>query len=103
MKLDWTHAGGNGVGLGSDSHRVELGGVQPGKRKPGGTEERNEQEETKGGTVCGLTGSADETAENDEHCDSLPNGTDEEQGATTDALDEEEGSKCEDGLLISAV
>lgn len=71
------------VGLSSDSHRVELGGVQPWEGQPSGTEEGDEEEETDSSALCvlrllGCVTWSNQTAEGDEHRSRLSKGSDEE-------------------------
>lgn len=69
-------AGGDGVSLSTGADGVNLGGVEPGKGKPSGTEKGNVGEETDCGTagLHGIVG--DQAGEDDDHGEHLTNGTD---------------------------
>ena len=88
--------------MGSDRHRVELGGVQPRQEQPSRTEEGDEEEETESTTVGGLAGAFDEAAKCYEHGDGLTDGTDKEKLAPAHTLNEEEGGESKCGLAVSA-
>ena len=89
---------GNGVGLGSYGHRVELGGVEPREGKPCGTEERDEQVQSERGALGSLGAACLETPECDEHGETLADCTDQEELATTHTLHEEERGQGEGGV-----
>lgn len=88
--------GRDSVGLGTSRHRVELGGVEPRKGEPGGTEERDEEVQTDGGTLCWADTTGKETCPGDEHGDCLADGSDKEELAATDTLDEDERKQSEE-------
>jgi hypothetical protein len=48
------------VGLGSDSERVQLGGVEPGEREPARAEEDDVEEETEGSSLGRVDGVAED-------------------------------------------
>lgn len=90
--------GGDGVGLSSDGLRVQFGRVQPGKRKPSGTEKGDEEVETESGTLGRPLRAREQASESDEHGDSLTDGTDQEHGSSTASFDEDERRDGENGV-----
>lgn len=88
--------GGNSVGLGTSLEGVDLGRVQPGERKPSGTERGNVGEETDSGTLGGGLGTGEQTGKGQDHGEELANGSVEEKIAATNALNEEPGKGGKD-------
>jgi hypothetical protein len=88
----------DGIGLGPDAKRVELGRVEPGKGEPARAEEDNVEEEADSGALGRLGRAGDEAGEGDDHGDHLASRADEEHLAATGALDEEERGAGRDGV-----
>lgn len=82
--------GTDSVGLSSDCHRIELGGVEPREGKPCGAEECDEEVKTESGTFGALGVTGEQTSESDEHGSGLTNGSPQEERTTSDLLDEQE-------------
>lgn len=88
--------GGGSVGLCAGLERVDLGGVQPGERQPGSTEEGDVGKETDSGSLGGSGGTGDQSAESQDHGSTLADGSDEEELAATDTLNSKPRSSGED-------
>lgn len=83
----------NRVRLRAHPQRVQLSGVQPGKRQPSRAEPHDVEEQTERGALGGTWGSGDEACEDDNHGGELSPGTGEEHSATTETLNGEEGGE----------
>lgn len=91
-------AGRHGVGLSTSADGVDLGGIEPGEGKPGGTKEGDVGEKTDGG-AAGLHGVVgDQAGKDDDHGKHLANATDQEQTTATDSLNDKPGDGSEDGV-----
>ncbi|KAJ8113151.1 hypothetical protein OPT61_g4648 [Boeremia exigua] len=90
--------GRSSVGLRAGLDGVDLSGVQPRQRQPGSTEERDVCEQTDGSALGSRSSVGEQAAEGQDHGQALSNGTDEEELAATDALNEEPGGGGEDGV-----
>lgn len=90
--------GRESVSLGTSLERVDLSRVEPGQRKPCGTEEGNVGEETDGGTSSVHRVVGNKTGEDEDHGQALADSTVKEKLATSNALDEEHGGGCEGGV-----
>ena len=91
-------AGGYGIGLGAGLNRGQFGRIQPGQRKPGGSEAGHVEEETEHGPLLDLGSCWDQTGECDNHGNELDPGTVEEEVTATYLLNEEPGECSEDGV-----
>ena len=85
-----------GAGRGRGSHgtgteRVDLGRVDPGQRERCKGEEADEQEDTDGGTLGVLSGGIDQASHGNDERKTLTSETDEEQLATANPFNHEEG------------
>lgn len=91
-------AGRDGVGLCASLEGVDLSGVQPGERQPCGTEEGNVGEETESGTLGRSSSTGNQAGKGDDHGGHLTDGTDEQELAATDSLNDEPRSGGKDGV-----
>ena len=91
-------AGRDGVGSGAGLDWVDLGWVQPWKWEPGGTEEGDVGEETDGGSLGSAWSVWNQAGEDEDHGQALTDSTDQEELATTNALNDEPGGGGEDGV-----
>jgi len=82
-------AGRDGVSLGPRLDRVDLCRIQPGKRKPCCAEKGNIAEQTDRSTLGRRFSVGDQASEHEDHGKTLPKSTDEEEFASTSALDDE--------------
>lgn len=90
--------GGDSIGASTGTEGGELGRVEPREFEPGGTEEDDEDEETDGSANTSARGVGDEAAEDDDHGDTLADGSPQEHLTATSTLDEDEREKGRDSI-----
>ena len=74
---------------GTTSERIDLGGVEPGQRQPGGPERRNVEEQARGGALSGSCCAGNEAGKGKRHREALADGAPDEQFAAASALNHE--------------